>query len=272
MSDKITAPSRYIVRSPTAEGEVSREGGFSLLLLHGVGLSAEFWKAQIEALKHRYRIVAPDLPGHGKMPRIDKARPGLDDYVASCRRYIDRPTVIIGHSMGAMIGAQLAATSGERVRAFVSLNAIFRRRPDARSAVLGRAAALAGALAGASSENQAIDPEPTLKRWFDDLQSPAARDCEEWLRDADPEGYAAAYRVFAEEDGPDEKTLAGIAAPSLFITGSADPNSTPQMSREMAARVRNGRYAIIEGAAHIMPLTHRREINAALLSFLGECT
>eukprot|EP00119_Amphimedon_queenslandica_P006912 XP_011408296.1 PREDICTED: uncharacterized protein LOC105315374 [Amphimedon queenslandica] len=242
-------------------------GNFSLLLLHGVGLRAEFWGAQIEGLKDIYRIIAPDLPGHGKAPPLDKPRPDLDDYVESCRRYIDRPVAIIGHSMGAMIGARLAATCPESVRAFVSLNAIFRRKAEAKSAVLARAYALAEH----SAQNDTIDPAPTLQRWFDDRQSPAAKACEGWLRQADPRGYAAAYRVFAEEDGPDDETLEGITAPSLFITGSLDPNSTGQMSQAMAAKARRGSYLIIEGAAHIMPLTHPREINAALASFLEEC-
>lgn len=258
------APRSIARHSHKARGRNHREVDFSLLLLHGVGLRAEFWGAQIEGLKHRYRIIAPDMPGHGKAPPIDRIRPDLDDYIEHCRRSIDRPVAIIGHSMGAMIGAELAATCTEHVRAFASLNAIFRREPQAKAAVLARAGGLA--------QTETIDPEPTLQRWFDDRQSPAAKTCERWLRDADPKGYAAAYRVFAEEDGPDDRTLEGIKAPSLFITGRCDPNSTPQMSQAMAARVRQGSCLIIEGAAHIMPLTHADEINAALASFLGKCT
>ncbi|WP_025771957.1 alpha/beta fold hydrolase [Thioalkalivibrio sp. HK1] len=261
----MTDSSRSVAEGPhKTRKESPRIGDFSLLLLHGVGLRAEFWGAQIDGLKDRYPIIAPDLPGHGDAAPLDKTCPDLDDYVESCRRYIDRPVAIIGHSMGAMIGAELAAICTEHVRAFVSLNAVHRRDCQAKAAVLARAEGLA--------QSERIDPGPTLQRWFDDRKSAAAKACEGWLRNADPKGYAAAYRVFAQSDGPDDKTLEGINAPCLFITGECDPNSTPQMSQAMAARVRQGSSLTIEGAGHIMPLTHADELNAALACFLRDYT
>ena len=54
------------------------------------------------------------------------------------------------------------------------------------------------------------------------------------------------------------------------MTGELEPNSTPAMSRAMAKLVPNGRAQIVKGAAHMMPMTHAAEVNAALSTFLNE--
>lgn len=35
-----------------------------VLLLHGGGVGAWMWRDQVEALRDRYRVITPDLPGH----------------------------------------------------------------------------------------------------------------------------------------------------------------------------------------------------------------
>ena len=40
--------------------------GAPLLLLHGVGHSSTAWLRSLPALSSRFRVLAPDLPGHGR--------------------------------------------------------------------------------------------------------------------------------------------------------------------------------------------------------------
>ena len=40
--------------------------GEALLLIHGMGGSSATWKAVLPELSKRYRVVAPDLLGHGQ--------------------------------------------------------------------------------------------------------------------------------------------------------------------------------------------------------------
>ena len=40
--------------------------GDPLVMLHGMAASSDIWGFTIDALKARYRIIAPDLPGHGR--------------------------------------------------------------------------------------------------------------------------------------------------------------------------------------------------------------
>lgn len=238
--------------------------GRPVVLLHGVGLRAEAWGPQIDALRDNYQVIAPDMPGHGQTPPNPQFRV-LDDYVRAVLhllRTLDEPAVVVGHSMGAMIALELAKAAPDRVGAVAALNGVFERGAKAREAVQGRAAILDGKVLP--------DTKPTLERWFGAKLSPERAACEACLLSVDPLGYQRAYTAFAHADGPSRSTLEGMACPALFATGAREPNSTPEMSRKMAHHSPKGRALIVEGAAHMMPMTHAEVLNPALLDFVQE--
>lgn len=244
-------------------GAIVEGQGPHVLLMHGVGLRAEAWSRQIQALAASgYYVVAPDMPGHGAspVPSGDVGLAAYTDLVAGC---LTDPAVIVGHSMGAMIALDLASRYADRVRGVVALNAVFRRSAVAKAAVSARVSALDG--------QGTPDPSDTLARWFGETQSAERAACKEWLRAVDPVGYKAAYAVFATEDGPSTDALQELNMPALFVTGSEERNSTPEMSRNMAALVPDGRAEVIEGAAHMMPMTHADAVNRLLTAFVQRC-
>ncbi|WP_422037576.1 alpha/beta fold hydrolase [Roseibium sp.] len=242
---------------------VSSSGtGPRMVLIHGVGLRAEAWNGQSAALSARFEVLVPDLPGHGDSAATP-ASSGLQGFGDRIARLLDRPSVVVGHSMGAMIALDLACRYPDQVKGVAALNAIFRRSPAARSAVRERAATLCG--------TSAADPSSTLARWFGERLSPERTACHHWLSNMDPDGYKAAYTVFASEDGPADETLRKLSCPALFMTGGREPNSTPAMSRAMAALAPEGRAEIVADAAHMMPMTHPEEVNRALLDFAERC-
>jgi len=237
-----------------------------VVLIHGVGLRAEAWAAQIDALARSHRVVAPDLPGHGSSPLPG---PGADlgaygdrvaAAIAACAS--GGPALLVGHSLGAMIALDLAIRFPHLSAGVAALNAVYRRRDAATAAVRARAAMLDGVAVP--------DPAPTLDRWFADDPSPERAACEAWLRAVDPVGYKMAYGVFAAQDGPSEAGLRALHGPALFMTGDTEPNSLPAMSRAMAAIAPQGRAEICAGAAHMMPMTHPAAVNAALRALATE--
>lgn len=238
--------------------------GRPVVMLHGVGLRAEAWAAQIGALSGSYRVIAPDMLGHGHS-RYDDKSVTVADYakaVVPLLGTLDGPAVVIGHSMGAMIALELGHKAPEHVAAVAALNAIFERDNDAKTAVQTRAATLDG--------TALPDPTPTLERWFGTAHSPERDACDRWLRTAHPQGYKQAYAAFAHADGPSRPALEALACPALFVTGAHEPNSTPDMSRAMADLAPQGRAVIIDDAAHMMPMTHPEAVNGTLLEFIRE--
>lgn len=232
--------------------------GPNVLLIHGVGLQAEAWNSQIDALAMQHRVIAVDLPGHGQSAVLSK-RLGLSGYTDAISKTLDAPTLVIGHSMGAMIALDLAIRYPERVCGVAALNAIYRRSPEAAAAVKVRAASLDGVAIA--------DPVAPLHRWFGSTPSPEREACRTWLKSVSPAGYKMAYEVFAQENGPSARALLGFARPALFMTGSVEPNSTPEMSRHMATLAPYGHAHIVEHAAHMMPMTHADDVNEQLLRF-----
>lgn len=243
-------------RSDFGSLQAIRDGaGPVVLLLHGVGLRAEAWGAQIEDLAQDHTVIAPDMVGHGESA-LPSFPAHLSAYVDPVAEAMTEPAVVVGHSMGAMMAADLAARYPQKIRGVAALNAIYRRSDGAKQAVQARAASLDGV--------SMSDPEPTLIRWFGEAPSPERIACKDWLIRVDPAGYKAAYTVFASEDGASDEALASLSCPALFMTGSGEPNSTPTMSNAMAARAPHGTAITIEGAAHMMPMTHPAAVNAAL--------
>ncbi len=240
---------------------IARGTGPTLLLLHGVGLRAEAWGAQFDLPA---RIVAPDMPGHGESPWNDNNM-SLEDYVLAALdvlKGLEAPVIVVGHSMGAMLALELANRAPGAVRAVVSLNAIFERSLPAQESVQRRAAELDG--------KSIPDQTPTLERWFGMEASAEREACANWLNDVKPAAYKSAYTAFATSQFPDRDSLSRLFCPALFITGSEEPNSTPAMSEKMASLAPKGRSIIVDGAAHMMPMTHPREVNAAIHSLINE--
>ena len=229
-----------------------------VLLIHGVGLRAEAWCAQIDAFSKAFRVVAVDMPGHGESKSLpDTAQ--LADFTDCIAAVLDEPAMVVGHSFGAMIALEMAIRHKTHVKGVAALNAIYRRDAAAKAAVLERANSLDG--------KTIADPTATLNRWFGGEPSPENDACKDWLQTVDPEGYRNAYRLFAEKDGPPEADLKTLTCPSLFVTGDLEPNSTPEMAQNMAALAPNGRAEVFADAAHMLPMTHAQQLNALLMAF-----
>ena len=238
--------------------------GEALVLIHGVGLQAQAWYPQIEALSADFHVLAADMPGHGR----SEALPVGSDLRAFVQWAVDviealdiGPVNLAGHSMGSLIATGVAASRPDLVRRLALLNGVYRRTAEARAAVIARAVEL---------RTGGIDIDTPLRRWFDaqEAQRIAAGKVETWLRSLDLDGYATAYTAFAHGDAVYADQWPSITCPALILTGADDPNSTPDMARQMAAAAGRGTAVVIEDERHMVNLTAPDEVNAALRAWL----
>lgn len=242
--------------------------GPHMVLIHGVGLSADAWYAMQPELEQSFTVTAIDMPGHGEstaLPMKSGASvASFTDVIAESLDSFNEPVVVVGHSMGALISLDLAIRYRDGVSAAVPLNTIFRRSSAASKAIKARAAELTS---DASPEAQA-----TLNRWFGDDPKgallEAQENCRFMLDAANPQNYAVAYQAFAENDGPLDTDIESLATPVLCLTGEKEPNSTPEMSQTLASKLPNGDCGVIKNALHMMPITHAVEVNRCILQFL----
>ena len=120
---QVQAVNEYILNRRGDRLNVATTGtpGQVLVLFHGVTRRWQDFVPLIPTLAARWEIHALDFPGHGGSDRI-KGEYRTVDYVEQAIWFVeqlDRPVVLIGHSLGAMVTAAVAAAAPERVRAIV---------------------------------------------------------------------------------------------------------------------------------------------------------
>ena len=97
-----------------------------LLLLHGTGAANHSWGGLLPLLVSHFRVVAPDLPGHGftSMPgERQLSLPGMASAVAALLRQLGvSPQLVAGHSAGAAILARMRLDALIAPAALLSLN------------------------------------------------------------------------------------------------------------------------------------------------------
>ena len=128
-----------VVRVPLPHRRTLALGAFgrgpTVVLVHGLGSSAEHWLPMARDLARDHRVVLVELPGHGlaAMPAtlsLDEAAAGLDDAI---RSECEGPVVLVGHSAGGLVAAQEALRNPARVRALVLVETALKPQLDAPS-------------------------------------------------------------------------------------------------------------------------------------------
>lgn len=114
--------------------------GPPIVLLHGPGESAANWRWVIPELVKTHRVIAPDLPAHGRTAAPDG---GLDAERVSAwlgeliGHTCASPPALVGHVLGGALGARFAIQSGDRLSHLVLVDALglARFRPSPRFAL-----------------------------------------------------------------------------------------------------------------------------------------
>jgi len=97
-----------------------------VVVVYGNGGHAHWWDTLVPALVPGWRVLAPDLRGHGESAWAEPPAYRLDDYAEDLRAILDAlvvgPVALVGHSMGGRIAVRYAAASPERVRGLAILD------------------------------------------------------------------------------------------------------------------------------------------------------
>lgn len=135
----VLAQSEDAVASSGSEGLVEVTGGSlfyrsmgsgpPVLLLHGYSLTSSFWTPYLAEFASRYRVVAFDLPGHG---RSDRLRPTYS-HLPVAKSILEAAGSlgissfhVVGHSSGGLIALHMALLQPERVSSMVLMAAPWR--------------------------------------------------------------------------------------------------------------------------------------------------
>ncbi|MDP1561092.1 MAG: alpha/beta hydrolase [Pirellulaceae bacterium] len=93
-----------------------------LVMLHGVTRCWQTFLPMWSSLSQRWQLSAIDFRGHGSSDKVN-GEYGVCDYAADVIAYLDsqfdRPVVLYGHSLGAMVAADVAGKASDRISAVI---------------------------------------------------------------------------------------------------------------------------------------------------------
>lgn len=97
---------------------MDRGEGRTIVLLHSYLANAFMWTPQVQALEAHYRVIVPDLWGHGSSGPLPKGTEGLAALTRQLQQLLDslevERYVLVGQSIGGMLAAELASISPAR--------------------------------------------------------------------------------------------------------------------------------------------------------------
>jgi pimeloyl-ACP methyl ester carboxylesterase len=262
-----------VFNSRVAVYEAGRGNARSILLVHGIGQGgARDFRYQIDWLKQSFHVVAVDLPGFGDSDKgnvlyspANYAR--VLKHVAD--RFLSRPFVLVGHSMGAVVSLRYAATYPGDVQRLVVVDA---------PGVLHRYATTSQFLAhfGLVYVPPFLDPLERLTDIARRLITPLGR------LTLDPQIILSSPQLRQTVLGSDPAKIAGLAvvsedlsrvlpevrADTLIIWGARDTLTPLRAGRVLALKLPNARLVVIERTAHVPMLEAPERFRAELDAFL----
>jgi len=244
--------------------------GPAVVLLHGFPLSKAMWQEQLSGIGSTYRVIAPDLRGHGESPApegVYTMDEMADDVIELLETlHITEPIVLGGLSMGGYVALSLVARHPRRVRALMLMDT--RAGADTPDAAQGREAT-ARAVLEADKATPVVNA--MLPKLFSKLTLEKRPERVEPMRtvmeQTTPRGIAGALRGMAKR--PDRRAdLAGISVPTLVLVGEEDVITPPAEAKALADAIPNARLEVVPHAGHMAPYENPAVANAVILRFL----
>jgi len=226
--------------------------GIPLLCLHTAGADSRQYRHLLNdrAVTSRYRVVAFDMPYHGRSNPPDgwwlrKYKLTTADYLAQIRAVwkalgLERP-VVMGCSMGGAIILKLAAEYQDELRGVVGLESSA-YAPGRYNDYLHHPAIHGGELAASYTFglNAPKSPEPARREnwWYYSQSGPGV--------------YAGDVHFYSVDwDGrPDLSRIDTAVCKVSLLTGEFDYSCTPDMTRAAAKAIAGSRLVIMNGIGH----------------------
>ncbi|HXH11017.1 MAG TPA: alpha/beta hydrolase [Alphaproteobacteria bacterium] len=237
---------RYVrIGSATIYAEISGAGN-PLILIHGLGGSTRWWARNVPALARFWRVHVVDLLGFGRSRGqrfvLHKAAELLVHWMDALG--LSRASVV-GHSMGGLIGAHLAAQSPDRIERLVLV--------DAAALPLERLSPRDAWRMMRGLQHLPLTLLPVL--------------CADALR-AGPRTVLNALRELLRTDISAD--LARVEAPTLIVWGEHDATLPVAVGRRLQACLRQATFLVIKDAGHCPMWQCPDVFNDAVIQFLKQ--
>lgn len=263
-------PSQRIESGDTEIACWSVGEGPPVILLHPFPVNHEFWLPAAEALATRYRLILPDLRGHGDSG-VGEGPATMEKHALDIARVMDAAEVGRAPLVGVSIGGYALFEFWRRYRGRVAALGLFNTKagaetPESRA---GRLQAANDVLErGTEPFFEAMIPRVLAKSTREmrpDLVEGALR----MMRKMSPEDVAQVQRGMAAR--PDSvETLKTINVPTLLVTGDEDITTGVNEAELMRQHIPGSQLRVIPKAGHYSPWEQPEEAAKLLRQFLDK--
>lgn len=233
-----------------------------MIIIHpGPGLDSGIFFPWFERLARSYRVIAIDLPGHGRSQTGSPASWSIKNFAARVTEFVVdlglEGYVILGHSFGSFVALQHVVDFPGHPRGVVVSCGVAHVDALAEQAPLGLSALAPEAreLVERAWEVEVRTEADALAMWqgqmnllVREIGGTAHRLLDDALRQVVFQPDIIRHDDFGEYDVREQ--LADVLIPSLVVTGRDDHMVTPTMAQEVAGRLPHSSFAVIERAGH----------------------
>ncbi|HSB50093.1 MAG TPA: alpha/beta hydrolase [Nitrosopumilaceae archaeon] len=239
----------------------------ALVLIHGLGASAERWEYVIPFFNRHFRVIVPDLIGFGSSdkPLVDYT---MDFFSEFLKKFIDKleisKPIIIGSSLGGQITAEFTAKNNISVKklVLVSPSGIMKNSTPALDAYVmaalypnPEAAKNAFEMMSGSSKN--IDPK-IIEGFVERMQRPNAKMA------------FMSTLLGLKNSGVITEKLSSITVPTMIVWGGLDPVIPVKYADAMVSAIKDCRFFRMDGCGHTPYVEDPQTFVKIVMEFLGK--
>src|SRR5271166_3666865 len=242
--------------------------GSPVVLLHPFPVNHEFWLPVAEALATRYRLILPDLRGHGDST-AGEGPATMEKHAADLARVMDDADIGRAPLIGVSIGGYALFEFWRRHRGRVAALGFFNTKAPADSpeARAGRLQAANEVLErGTELFFEGMIPR-LLGKSTQETRPDLVKDALRMMRNMSPEDVAQVQQGMAQRtDSVD--TLKTINLPTLIVTGDEDILTGLNEAELMRQHISHSQLRVIPKAGHYSPWEQPEEAATLLRQFL----
>ena len=224
----------------------------AVICLHGSGADSVVWSYQVSRLSKQFRIIAPDLPGHGQSEGA--ALESAEEYA----NWVDRfarsleldAFLLMGHSFGGAIAQQYARLYPKKLKGIILI-------------ATGTAFKLSSA----------------YRALYENGVNVANLDCDDI-----PQSIRQGYKMLKKVSGPllhadllaagcfdSTPWISTVQLPALVLWGSTDFITPRELPEALAQALPHATFQVIEDAGHVVMVDAPVPFNTAVAEFISSC-
>jgi len=242
--------------------------GAPVVLLHPFPANHELWLPAAQSLASRYRLILPDLRGHGESG-VGEGPASMAKHAVDLARVLDAEGVGRAPLLGVSIGGYVLFEFWRRFRGRVAALGLCNTKAQADTAE-GRAGRLQAADSvlehGLEPFFESMVPKlmgETTRKTRPDLVEGALR----MMRKMSPEDVAMVQRGMAER-ADSMPTLKTINVPTLILTGDEDLLTGMPEAELMRQNISGSQMKVVAKAGHYSPWERPEEVGKIIRQFL----